>query len=384
MRKLKVGIVGSGMMAKNHADALRRVPGVEVAAMADPYASELAKLAQGLGIPAAYESYETMCETEQLDVIHNCTPNKEHFQINKYAIMHGIGIYSEKPLGVSVEEAEELCELLKRNQVPNGVNFNYRNNAVVREMRARIRRNESGRPLLVHGAYLQDWLMYETDYNWRLDSSKGGASRAVADIGSHWFDTAQLILGSKIVSVYAKLLTVYPERLKKPGATESFCESLENVPVEKVNVDTEDAGIIIVQFDNGTFGNVLLSQISGGFKNALEICIDCAGCSLRWNQEEPDHLMIGDRGQGVTKNYASAGSMTEDANYYAKFPGGHPEGWADALHNSFRLFYEAVQNNTYINETQEYATFPEAVYIMKVVAACLKSNQSSTWVKVEG
>ncbi|MDO4321394.1 MAG: Gfo/Idh/MocA family oxidoreductase [Lachnospiraceae bacterium] len=382
MKKLKVGIVGSGMMACNHMDALGRIPGAEVVAIADPYAKSLKEVAENYGVPYTFSDFKEMCENVKPDVIHDCTPNNEHFSINEYAIMNGIGIYSEKPLTVTLEEADKLCDLLKKNPVPNGVNFNYRSNAIVREMRARIRTGQAGSPLLVHGGYLQDWLMYENDYNWRLDSRRGGVSRAVADIGSHWFDTVQLVLDKKITSVYARLLTVYSERLKPLQEVQTFSKAQEEATYERVPVDTEDAGMIMVQFEDGTLGNAVISQVSGGYKNGLSLTVDCAKCSLRWNQEEADHLIIGNRENGVAKVYAASGGMTQDANAYATLPGGHPAGWADALRNNIRLFYNAIQNDTYQQPDQEYATFEDAAYIMKIVEACLKSNQLNRWVSV--
>jgi len=382
MKKIKVGIVASGMMACNHVDALHRIPGVEVVAIADPQCKNLKEVAERLGIINVFSDFKEMCETVKPDVLHNCTPNSEHYAINQYAITHGIGIYSEKPLAVTLEEAANLCKLLKENPVPNGVNFNYRSNAMVREMRARIRDGQVGKPLLVHGVYLQDWLMYETDYNWRLDSSKGGMSRTVADIGSHWFDTAQLILGKKITKVFAKLLTVYPQRLKPSEEVGTFAKRNEGMAYERVSVDTEDAGMILVCFEDGTFGNVVLSQVSGGYKNDLKISVDCANASLRWEQEEADHLIVGDREHGETKQYAAAGNMTGDGNYYATLPGGHPVGWADALRSNIRLFYDSIHNNMYQEALQEYATFEDAAYIMKIVDACLRSNRLNEWVEV--
>lgn len=379
---MRVGIIGSGMMGKNHADALRRIPGVEVVTVADPYAQDLDDLATRFGVTKAYSDYKEMCQEMKLDVLHNCTPNREHFAINKYAIEQGIGIYSEKPLAVTIEEADELCRLLEEHPVPNGVNFNYRSNAVVREMRARIRNGEAGKVLLVHGAYLQDWLMYETDFNWRLDSSVGGASRTVADIGSHWFDTVQVVLDKKITEVYAKLLTVYPTRLKAEGKTETFASADTAANYTPVAIDTEDAGVIMVKFSDGTFGTVTLSQVSGGYKNALELSVDCANYSLRWEQEEADHMLVGDRTHGVTKVYASAGAMTDDANDYAGLPGGHPTGWADALKNNIKLFYDAIMTEQWRNDKQEYATFREATYIMRIVEACLKSDEENKWMTV--
>lgn len=382
MKMLRVGIVASGMMARNHTDALRRIPGVEVVAIADPCSKNLEEIASSLGIPHVFSNYKDMCDQMKLDVLHNCTPNSEHYEINQYAITHNIGIYSEKPLAVTVKEAESLTSLLKEHKVPNGVNFNYRSNAMVREMRSRIRRGEAGRPLLVHGGYLQDWLMYETDFNWRLDSSKGGASRTVADIGSHWFDTVQTILDSKITEVYAHLETVYPERLKPKQEIETFASTGAGVSYERVAVDTEDMGFILVKFENGIVGNVVLSQVSGGYKNDMRISVDCAKCSLRWEQQEADHLVVGDREHGETKLYAAAGNMSDDVNYYATLPGGHPAGWADALRNNIRLFYDSIIRKSYQADKQEYATFADAAYIMKIVEACLESNKRNNWVEI--
>lgn len=383
MGKIRVGIVATGMMAQKHTDALRRIPDVTVVGIADPYVGNIKEIAERLGIPQGFSDYKEMCKELCIDVLHNCTPNSEHYVINKYAIENGIGIYSEKPLGISTEEAESLCRLLEENMVPNGVNFNYRSNAAVREMRARIRNGNAGTPLLVHGGYLQDWLMYETDYNWRIESDRGGKSRAVADIGSHWFDTAQLILGQKIKSVYARLLTVYPERKKPSRETGTFCKMKEGVEYDRIKVSSEDIGMIMVEFEGGVYGNVVLSQVSGGYKNDLKISVDCSGYSLRWAQEEADHILIGDREAGVVKMFSSSGDMTDDANKYAALPGGHPVGWADALCNNIGLFYEAIKNGTYKNEKQEYATFQDAAYIMKVVDACMRSSEENKWINVE-
>ncbi len=138
----------------------------------------------------------------------------------------------------------------------------------------------------------------------------------------------------------------------------------------------------MVKFSDGTFGTVTLSQVSGGYKNALELSVDCANYSLRWEQEEADHMLVGDRTHGVTKVYASAGAMTDDANDYAGLPGGHPAGWADALKNNIKLFYDAIMTEQWRNDKQEYATFREATYIMRIVEACLKSDKENKWMTV--
>ncbi|MEG1304514.1 MAG: Gfo/Idh/MocA family oxidoreductase, partial [Oscillospiraceae bacterium] len=221
-RVLRVVIVGSGMMGWQHAAVLRRIPGLEVVGIADPFACDLPQKAAQLGIYKTYTDYVAMLDELRPDVLHNCTPNSEHFEISREALARGVAVYSEKPLAVTTEQAQTLVQLARERGTPNAVNFNYRSNAMVRELRARMRSGAVGRPLLVHGAYLQDWLMYENDFNWRIDSAKGGASRAVADIGSHWFDTAQLILDRPIEAVYAKLLTVYGTRYKPTATAQTF------------------------------------------------------------------------------------------------------------------------------------------------------------------
>lgn len=379
-KEIKVAIVGSGMMGVQHTLALRRIPYVNIVAICDP-AANIAEKAEKLGIPNAYSDFEQMLDEMKPEVVHNCTPNAEHYKICKAALNRGIAVYSEKPLSVTIEQAEELTAIAKEKHIPNGVNFNYRSNAMVREIRARLRRGDPGRVLLVHGQYIQDWLMYESDFNWRVDSKIGGKSRTVADIGSHWFDTIQLIMDSRIEAVYAKLLTVYEQRKRPLVAAQTFASN-SDASYELVNVDTEDAGFIMLRFANGVYGNIVLSQVSGGYKNAFTISVDCAKYSLQWDQESPDRIQIGDRNVGTIKKLSAAGGNTDDANAYTSLPAGHPVGWADALTNNINLFYCAIKNGTAGKQMQEYATFEDATYIMKIVDACLESNAQDRWVDV--
>lgn len=377
--KIKAVIVGAGMMGVQHTLALRRLPSVEVVGICDPVCPDIQKKAEELEIPRAYRDYEKMLEELKPDVVHNCTPNSEHYKVSREALARRIAVYSEKPLAVSVAQAEELTALARKNRVPNGVNFNYRSNAMVREVRARLRSGEPGKVLLVHGSYLQDWLMYEEDFNWRVDSKIGGASRAVADIGSHWFDTIQMVLDTRIEAVYAKLITVYGERRKPSAEVGTFAESVGSGS-ESVRVDTEDAGFIMMRFEGGVYGNLVLSQVSGGYKNAMGFSVDCANCSLRWEQETPDRIVVGDRRVGETTILSAVGGNTGDANAYTSLPGGHPVGWADALANNIGLFYRALREGTGMEAEQEYADFASATQIMRLIDACLESNGKDTWV----
>lgn len=370
MRKLRVGLVGTGMIGKEHADAIGRIPGIELVAITESNKDLLEKQKAYFRVNA-YTDYKEMIAAENLDVIHNCTPNVFHYEINKYALEKGIHVYSEKPLAITVEQGEELTQLAKSKGLANGVNFNYRNNAMVQDMRVRMQKKDAGRCLLIHGHYIQDWLMYDTDFNWRLQTEDAGESRALADIGSHWFDTLQTITGKKVAAVYANIFTAHPIRKKTiNGKTEDF------------KVKTEDGGLIMFRLEDGTLGSLVVSQVSAGYKNQLQISVDCENYSMRWNQEQSDRLIIGTRNKGLTEIYAAADAVDSSVSRYATLASGHPVGWADAFANGFREFYRSIFNGDYKTDVT-YSNFENATYIMKIVDACLKSSKSGSWVDVE-
>lgn len=370
MKKLRVGLIGTGMIGKLHADAIGRIPGIELVAITESNKDLLEKQKAYFRVNA-YSDYKEMIANENLDAIHNCTPNVFHYEINKYALENGVHVYSEKPLAITVEQGIELTNLAKSKGLANGVNFNYRNNAMVQDMRARMQKKDAGRCLLIHGHYIQDWLMYDTDFNWRLETKDGGESRALADIGSHWFDTVQTVTGKKIASIYSRSFITHPVRKKVSGGkTEDF------------KVETEDGGLIMFQLEDGTQGSLVVSQVSGGYKNQLFISVDCEKYSMRWNQEQSDRLIIGTRGNGITEIFASADAVDPSVSRYATLPSGHPVGWADAFANGFKEFYNSILNDTY-KDSVTYSDFENATYIMKIVDACLRSNKSDRWEDVK-
>ncbi len=187
-----------------------------------------------------------------------------------------------------------MLKLLEAHpDVVAGVNFCYRMNPLILDAKHRIRGGEIGTPLLVHGQYLQDWLLYDTDYNWRIESAYGGPSRCVADIGSHWMDLAQSVLQSRITQVCADIRTVLPVRKKSLNTVETFSKAAQG-PHEEVRVDTEDYAGVLVKFENGVTGIFQCSQVSAGRK--CNIAIERNGsagmkhhrwlrkrfCSYRW------------------------------------------------------------------------------------------------------
>ncbi|KAA6333236.1 Glucose-6-phosphate 3-dehydrogenase [termite gut metagenome] len=370
MESLRIGLIGLGLIGKQHAESIGRIPGIELVAITE-FSKDVLEAQKKYLRVNGYSDYKEMIDKERLDVIHNCTPNVMHYEINKYALEKGIHVYSEKPLAVTSEQGEELSRLAAGKGLANGVNFNYRSNAMVQDMKARIQKNDAGKCFLVHGHYLQDWLLYDTDFNWRVSSQEGGFSRALADIGSHWFDTAQVVLNDKVMTVCAKNFIAHPTRKRKVGKE-----------ITEYPVNTEDGGVILFETEGGVQGSVVISEVSGGYKNQLQISVDCEKYSMRWDQQQSDRLIIGSRENGETQLFAAPDAVDGSVSRYATLPSGHPMGWADAFTNGIREFYNSLFQKSYKSKSLSYSDFDNGTYIMKIVEACLKSNKSQKWEKV--
>jgi predicted dehydrogenase len=319
-----------------------------------------------MGVDFFYDTVEEMLKAHpDLDVVHNCTPSHLHYDVNKRVIEAGINVFCEKPFTLHSHESEELVSLAKSRNLLGGVSFNYRHNAMVEEMKERVVNGSIGKPWFITAEYLQDWLLFNTDYNWRVDSTYGGNTRAISDIGSHCFDTIQYLLGEKIVSVLARRLTLHPERLVS-GKT-------------LAKVENEDAAIIQVKFESGLDALVRVSQVTSGRKNDFRILVEGTKQSLEWHQEQPDRLKIGNRDEGNIEVYADSKYLTGNAKNKIGLPNGHAVGWADAFANSIACFYAALREN---HEHLSYTTFETAHHISKITDACVKSDELNTWVDV--
>lgn len=371
---LKVGIVGAGMMGINHVEAIRRIPGIKITALTDGDEARAQKSAHALYIPHVYTSVTEMLNNEKLDAVHICTPNNTHYTLCKAVLEAGVNVFCEKPLANTSEEASKLVSLAAEAGLTAAVNFNYRQNVIVREMHERLCLPEWGRTFLIRGSYIQDWMMYNTDYNWRCILEINGPSRTVADIGSHWFDAIQYITGQKIQRVFAKLITVHPRRRKYNILAGTFgTQSGDNYTL--VDIGSEDAAQILFEMEDKTPGILMLSQVSAGYKNGMVIHLDGANESLTWEQENPDKLWVRTRESGSLMTYAAQGAMHGEANNYTTLPAGHTVGWADGLRNSIETFYNAIQGHT----PNGYASFADGDDIARIVEACLKSNASGKW-----
>ncbi|MCL1862789.1 MAG: Gfo/Idh/MocA family oxidoreductase [Defluviitaleaceae bacterium] len=360
---IKAAIVGGGFIGKQHIESIRRIPYARPIAVCESNIKAAQEIANIFGIEFYYDSVEKMLKQHpDLDVVHNCSPSHLHYPINKQILQANINVFSEKPFTLHSYESEELAELAKKSGLIGGVSFNYRHNAMVAEMRERVKNKSIGNVWFVATEYLQDWLLFNTDYNWRVEETYGGNTRAISDIGSHCFDTIQYIIGRKIVSVLARRSKLHTERLCNGKA---------------IAVDNEDAAIIHARFECGTESIIRVSQLVSGRKNDFRILIEGTEQSLEWYQEKPDRLKIGNRDKGNIEIFADAKYLTGKAKEKIALPNGHAVGWADAFTNSVRSFYDAIRG-----KESDYSTFEDAHHIMKITDACVESDKLNAWVDI--
>jgi predicted dehydrogenase len=359
------------------------LPEVEVVGVVASTPESTATAARSLGLPQTFDSVDALIDSEDVEVVHNCTPNHLHLEVNRAALSAGKHLLSEKPLGMSAAETEELAGLAQASDVVTGLCHNYRHYPLVAQMRSMLASADYGTPHLVHGAYLQDWLLHKDDWNWRLDPAKGGRARAVADIGSHWLDLVQFVTGADVTSVCASFGRLHAERQKPASETKTFGAS--SAGGEMVPMGTEDSATVLLAFSNGAAGSMTVSQVSPGRKNALTVEVDTDVAALAWNQEDPNHLWIGRRDAANSDLMRDASLLDADAAPLAHYPGGHEEGWADGLKNLMIDFYASVGAHREGRvRSGSFATFAEGHRLMRLVEAVVESDRTRTWIDVEG
>ncbi len=382
MKKINAGIIGTGFIGPAHVEALRRLGNIEVLAVAEQNQELADSKAQQLSIPKAYGDYHDLLADEAIDVVHNCTPNHLHFEVNRDILAAGKHVISEKPLAMTSDESHELVRLAKESGVVHAIDFNYRYMPLVQQARIMCQeRDDLGRVLAVHGSYLQDWLHQETDWNWRLVPELSGRSRAVADIGSHWCDLIQFITGLKIVHVMADLVTIHPVRKRPKVEVETYAgKVLKPEDLEDVHVGTEDYASILLEMDNGSHGVLTVNQCAAGRKNRLYFEIDGSNSSLSWDQERPNELWVGRRDAPNQTIMKDPSLLYEGAREYAHYPGGHNEAYPDGPKNLFRNVYGFIAGD---REGGDFATFVDGHNEIAICDAVLKSSEEKQWVQVD-
>lgn len=380
MKTIKVGVAGLGFIGPAHIEALRRLPGIEVVAISET-SEELAKSkAAQLGIEKYFGSYEELLKAD-IDCVHICTPNNLHFEMAKAALLAGKHVVCEKPLATTIEEGNELLQLARKKGLVHAVHFNIRYYPLVRQMKVMREKGELGEVYSIIGSYLQDWLFYATDYNWRLEPELSGKSKAVADIGSHLMDLLEYISGVKIVEVMADFKTIHPNRKKPLKPVETYTgKILQPEDYKEVPIFTEDYATVMLRFSNGKKGVITVSQVSAGRKNRLSLEIAGSKQTFAWNSESPNEMWIGKRDAANQVLMRDPSLFDKESAALISFPGGHNEGFPDTSKQMFKEVYEHVRTGNM--ENPKFPTFEDGLRELLLCDCILESNEKQAWVKV--
>jgi predicted dehydrogenase len=378
MTRPGVAVVGAGFIGPIHVEALRRL-GLPVVGVLASSLAKSRKAAEQLGLSKPYASYEELLSDPDVKAVHLTTPNRFHFEQCRNALVAGKHVVCEKPLAMNSVETAPLVELARRSSTISAVNYNIRFYPLCVEARQRIAEGDLGEIYQVTGSYEQDWLLHDTDFNWRARREEGGALRAVGDIGTHWLDLVTWVTGLEIERVCADLRTFLPTRKRPRTAVGTFQGKInEGSDTESVTIDTEDYGAALLHFRGGARGYFSVSQITAGRKNCLRFEIAGAKGALAWDSERPNELWLGHRDRPNELLARDPALLHTSARRWAGTPGGHSEGFADTFKQLFRAVYETIEGG----KGAEYPTFVDGHREAILCEAILKSHQEERWVEL--
>src|SRR6185312_4826132 len=384
MDRIRTAVIGTGFMGRSHLEALRRVENVDVVEVAGTSLDKARAAGAGYNVLNTTGDWHDVIADPSIDAVHITTPNVSHFPIAKAAFEAGKHVLCEKPLAMSVAEAEELVALQAKTKLRGGLNHNLRYYPMVQQMRRMREAGNFGDILVVQGTYSQDWMLYQTDWNWRVDPAVSGASRVMADIGSHFFDMAEHVTGLKVTAVCSDFTTFWPTR-KRPakdsaeGGGETFSGKLGSAGATvDTPVTTEDFGAALFRM-NKARGAMTASQVSAGRKNGLVLEIYGTKGGASWRQETPDELWLGHRDAPNQILLKDPSLMDEKARSFADYPGGHGEGYPDTFKQLFRRFYASIADPTL---TPDYPQMADGLRQLRILEAELASHQMHAWMDV--
>jgi predicted dehydrogenase len=379
MRTLKAAIFGAGFMGRTHLEAIRRLGFVEVVAVAGITHEEASRFAAANNIPHAAASAEEILADPSIDGVHICTPNATHAPLAMKALQAGKHVLCEKPLAMSASEAKQMLDLANKKKLCHATNHNLRYYPVVQQIRRMIENGDLGEILVVQGTYSQDWLLYDTDFNWRILKKDNGPLRVVGDIGSHWMDMIQHLTGLSITALCADLNIVHKTRKQPKVAIETFAgKTLSPEDYNEIKIDTEDFGMVMLHLGPRCRGAYTVSQVSAGCKNRFEFQIFGTKAGAGWCQERPDELWIGYRNEPNRIIIKDPSLLYPQAASYADLPGGHSEGYDDTHKMLFRRFWSRVADPSL---PVEYPTFADGLRGMLLLEKVLESHKKRAWVK---
>jgi predicted dehydrogenase len=375
MRRIPgVGVIGAGFIGRVHARSAK-LAGGRLVGVVGSSPDRTRELAAEFGTDPAVSSAEDLISHAEVDVVHICTPNYLHVPLAEAALRAGKHVVCEKPLAVEAAGAARLVRLADEAGLVAAVPFVYRFYPTVREARARAERGDLGSVRLIHGSYLQDWLMEAGDYNWRVDAGFGGASRAFADIGSHWCDLVEFVTGQRITRLVARSSTVLGERRRNAGIP-AFGAGGDGGA--SVAVDTEDVAGVLFETDGGAVGTVMVSQVSPGRKNRLWFEVDGSAGAVAFDQEWPETLWVGGREANALVARGSPAN-SEGSRRFDRLPAGHPQGYLDCFEAFVGDTYRAIAGE----EPEGLPRFADGRRSVHITEAVLASARSGEWREVE-
>jgi predicted dehydrogenase len=378
---LQAAIIGGGFMGATHVEALHRL-GIPVIGMLGENHDETTAFIKRNNIPLGYSSLDDLAKDPGIDVVHLCTPNYLHYSMAKVLLKTGKHVVIEKPLANTLEAGRELAEIARRENRIGAVNYSVRFYPINQEARSRILAGDLGEPRILHAEYCQDWLLYPTDWNWRLISKEGGALRVVGDIGTHAMDMLTWLTGLRITEVMADLATFIPVRQRPIKAVNTFNNKLhQTIATENIRIDTEDFASILFRFNNGARGILTLSQVSAGRKNDFWWEINGSSSSMSWHQEEPNHLWIGYRNKPNEILLKDPALMQPETRQYAAYPGGHAEGYPDTFVRHFSNIYRYIENGDY-SAPPNFATLEDGCRELALCDSIQSSAKHKKWTDV--
>ncbi len=379
--EIKAGVVGIGFIGAAHVEALRRL-GVDVAGVVGSTPERARAKAEATGLGRVYDSVEEMAAAPDIDVIHIASPNYAHAEQVRTVLDAGKHVVCEKPLALNSQDTADLVIRALASGLVNAVCFNIRFYPANHQAMAMVASGAIGEPRLITGSYHQDWLLLETDWNWRLQPEEAGRLRAVADIGSHWLDLVRFISGRNVTEVMADLYTLVPVRRHPAGPVETFASVSDDEDLVEEVMSSDDAAGILLRFEDGARGVVTISQVSAGQKNALRYEIAGSESALRWFSAEPDDLFIGHRGRPNEVLSRDAGLYAPEAARLVAYPGGHVEGFPDTFRALFSRVYADVANGSPA-ENPAYPIFADGHDAMLVTDAIAESHETQRWTAVK-
>jgi len=381
-QSIGVGVAGTGFIGPAHIEALRR-NGIRVVGLAENTKEKAEEKAAELNIPHIYGSLDEMLADPEIDAVHLATPNYLHHPHAKAALTAGKHVVCEKPLAMNSAESAELVKLAAEKKLVNAVNFNIRMYPLSQQARSLVQNGDLGDLFILQGSYLQDWLLFPTDWNWRLEPDLGGTLRAVGDIGSHWLDLLTFITGLHIDEVYADFKTFHPIRKKPTKPLETYTgKMLTPDDYEDQPIHTEDYATIILHYENGVRGVLTVSQVSSGRKNRLFYEISGSKSSLSWDSERPNELWFGHRMEPNQVIMKDPSLLSPEAQTAASYPGGHNEGFPDTFKQLYAKVYSYIFAGDY-TKTPDFPTFADGHYEMRLCEAIERSAKEGKWVKVK-